>query len=313
MDLRVTSETLADQAIYNAQRQSASLAQLQEQASSGNRIIQPSDDPAGEVTLLTAQERNQQLGSYLTNTQQAQAVLNASASAMQNANDILTQANQLALQANNSTNSSTTLQSLATQVNALLQQMLSTANTQQGGNYLFSGTASQTQPFLVSTTNGQGEPESITYAGSNQQSQAVIGDGQTVTTLYAGNQVFQQNSGTSDVFQALINLRDTLENSGGMTSGQLTQALSTSIGTLSQVRTGVQNALGAIGTAAQSLGTQVTQLQQVQLAVQQQISNVGGADLSQVLVNLQSQQNLLYMTLYSASQLMNVSLLNFLH
>jgi hypothetical protein len=67
-----------------------------------------------------------------------------------------------------------------------------------------------------------------------------------------------------------------------------------------------------VGTMAQSLGTQVTQLQQPQLAVQQQVTNVGGADLSKILVDLQSQQNLLYLTLYSASRIMNVSLLDFL-
>jgi flagellar hook-associated protein 3 FlgL len=315
MDLRVSSQTIADQAIANATQQAASVAQLQEQASTGNTIQQPSDNPEGEVTLLAAQELNQQLGTYLTNIKSAQITLGASTTALQNTSSILSQANSLAEQANNSTDSSTTLQAIASQVNDLLGQLVSAANTQSGNQYLFAGTASTTKPFVVTSTNSQGQAETIAYAGNDQQGQAVIGNQQTVTTLYPGNSVFQSQgsqTGATDAFQTLINLRDTLENSSGASTTQLAQSLSGIITNLTSAQTGTENALGEIGATAQTLTTQSTQVQQAQLAAQQQISNVGSADMSTVLVNLQQQQNLLEATLYSATQIMNVSLLNFL-
>src|SRR5690349_10917870 len=101
MQLRITPQVLVANALYNAQQQTNQLSILQQQASTGNRIQQPSDDPLGELQLLADQARSSQLDTYSHNIADAQAKLNSSISTLNQVSDLLTQAKSLALQGSN--------------------------------------------------------------------------------------------------------------------------------------------------------------------------------------------------------------------
>ena len=76
---------------------------------------------------------------------------------------IVSQVNDIATEASSGTNSSTQLSTYATQVAALIQQAVQLGNTQDAnGNYIFSGTATSTQPF-VATTDSNGNITRVTY------------------------------------------------------------------------------------------------------------------------------------------------------
>jgi flagellin-like hook-associated protein FlgL len=63
----------------------------------------------------------------------------------------------------------------------------------------------------------------------------------------------------------------------------------------------------------QNLQATQSQVQQVQLQTQQQTSNLQGADLAQVVVNLQAAQNAYQLTLASTARIFSgTSLLDFL-
>src|SRR5438128_6980544 len=119
MELRVTPTILFDQTITFAQQQEASLAQLQQEAATGLRVLQPSDDPISAVAAMAANAQDLRLTTNLENVQAAISTLNASSAALQDVNNVFNQANQIAVQANNSTSSATSNASLADQVNAL--------------------------------------------------------------------------------------------------------------------------------------------------------------------------------------------------
>ena len=192
MEIRVTMQTLVSEAQSYLDQQTSALGQLENEASSGSSILQPSDNPLGEVNVLQYQAQNSGLTADLTNISTAQSTLNTSVSTLQSANNLITQASQLAIEATNSGNDSTDLQAYATQVNSLYNQMITLANTQNTGQYLFSGTKDQTQPFVVNA-NG-----TVTYQGGTQTATMPVSGTQTVDTLYAGSQVFQsQQRGTS--------------------------------------------------------------------------------------------------------------------
>src|SRR5262249_10317471 len=138
------------------------------------------------------------------------ADLNASVAALQDGNQVLNRASQLAQEGINATSEGQDYEALASEVDGLINRVLSTANSQSDGRYLFGGTATTQPPFSVTTQDAQGRPTAVTYAGSAERSNALIGPGQTVDTHYAGSQVFQQPG--ADVFQSLIGLRDDLRN-----------------------------------------------------------------------------------------------------
>jgi flagellar hook-associated protein 3 FlgL len=185
MELRITPQVIVANGVANARQQYDQLAVLQQEASTGKRILQPSDDPPGALQVLSNQAQYDRLGVYHQNIADAQAKLNDSVSTLTQVSQLLAQAKQLALQGSNSTNTPGALQALGAQADSILKGVLGLANTQQSGQYLYGGTSSQAAPFSV---NAQGQ---VVYNGSAQTASQPIGLGQQVQTLYAGSQVFQ--------------------------------------------------------------------------------------------------------------------------
>ena len=191
MELRITPQTLLNQAIYNAQIQTTALGNAQEQAATGKKILVPSDDPLGTVTVLANHAQDQQFDTDLTNINDATNTLNDSVSTLDSASNILTQAKTLAGEGNNAATDPASYQTLASQVNDLLNQLVSLANTQNTGQYLYGGTATTQPPFSV-TSDSQGNIQSVTYNGASDRGSSIIGQQQTVDTYYAGSEIFQQ-------------------------------------------------------------------------------------------------------------------------
>lgn len=301
--MRITPQIMVSDAIYNAQQQTAQIAILQQQASTGYRILQPSDDPVGEMQVLAGQAQNNQLDTYQKNISDAQSKLNNSVSTLTQVSNLLTQAKDLGLQGGNSANTPSGTQAMASQVSSILKEVIQLANTQQNGQYLYGGTASSTTtPF---TTNAQGQ---VVYNGSTQALSEPIGQGQQVQTLYAGNQVFQ----SPDVFQLLGTLSSELSNVNNLSSAQQAAAIQQTLQGLDSANTNILNVVGQQSASLQNLQGVSQQIQNVQLQTQQQVGNVQNADITQVVVNLQAQQNLLEATLYSSAHVLSLSLLNFL-
>src|SRR5438067_128070 len=104
MDLRVTPQALISQTIASMRLTEDRLANLQEQAATGKRLLRPSDNPADAVTVLSVNATDLRLDTYLNNINGAQTTLNTSTSALQEASTILSQAREAAISGSNGTN-----------------------------------------------------------------------------------------------------------------------------------------------------------------------------------------------------------------
>jgi flagellar hook-associated protein 3 len=200
MDLRVTPQILVSRSIANARRHFDRLANLQEQAATGVRLLRPSDGPLQTVQVLSNKAQSLRLDTYLANVRDARTTLDLGVSALREASNIFTSAREIAIEASHATNNAESFEALAQQVDALITRLLGIANTQHAGRYLFAGTASQTSPFAIAAADGQGRPLSVTYAGSEQSAEELVGPSQTLATLYAGGQIFQQRERATTVF-----------------------------------------------------------------------------------------------------------------
>lgn len=302
MELRITPQIIVANATASAQQETSQLATLQQQISTGLRILQPSDDPLAAMQVSSEQTYNNQLDAYHQNVTDAQAKLNTSVSTLTQVSNLLAKAKDVALQGSNSTISTTALQAMGAQVGSILNEVIQLANTQQAGQYLYGGTASQAKPFSV---NAQGQ---VVYNGSAESMSEPIGQGLQVQTLYSGNQVFQ----SSGVFQTLGTLRDNLNNANNLSPNAQVTAIQQSLQALDDANNGVLNTVGQQSASLQNLQGIDQHIQDVQLQTKQQIGNLQDADVSQLVIGLQEQQNALQATLYSASRVMSLSLLNFL-
>ena len=307
MNLRVSLQTMVNQSLYYEQQQTTAMSLLQQQESSGNRIVSPDVDPLGDVAVINYNTQDAADTTDLTNINTATNALNVSVSTLTSANSVITQAKQLAIEATNSGNDSTSLNALGTQVNELLTQLTNDANTQNNGEYIFSGTKTGTQPFVTDSSGN------VSYAGSSQSATIPVGSSQTVQTYAPGSSIFMPpGSGSQSAFQVLQTLRDNMLNTQGVSSSAQMQAISNSLGSLTQVSNNILGVVGEQSATLQNLSVVQSQVSNVQLQTKTLASNLSSADIASVATNLQAQQNLLQATLEVTSQMFSTSLVNFL-
>jgi flagellar hook-associated protein 3 FlgL len=167
--------------------------QLTNEASSGLKISQPSDDPGDMVTLQQLRseiDSNQQvtnnMAPVLSNTQAAEQ-------ALQTAVNLVSQATNLATQGSNSLTSATQDQALAQQVGNILQQLVGLANSQANGKFIFSGDQSQSPSYTLNTSS----PTGVTALLSNPTATQQIADsnGTTFPVSLTAQQIFDDQSG----------------------------------------------------------------------------------------------------------------------
>jgi len=130
----------------------ANEAQLTNELSSGLGVTSLASEPAavGQSTLLSA--AISQDDSYVQASASAQSQLQVTDSALGEVVSQLTSALSVAVEGANGTQNATDQVSTANQLSAIRDQLLSLANTQYLGQYVFSGSDGSVQPFAQDNT-----------------------------------------------------------------------------------------------------------------------------------------------------------------
>jgi flagellar hook-associated protein 3 FlgL len=123
---------------------------LNKQITSGVRVNQASDDPRAIASILETQSEIDSTTQAQKNLQQASTVAATADGALASASNLLDQLRSLAAQGANTATSATTRLNLAEQVKAIEEQLVSIANTQVQGRYIFGGDDTATQPYTKS-------------------------------------------------------------------------------------------------------------------------------------------------------------------
>lgn len=181
--MRISTAYLFDQNLSAMLTQQAELGKTQLQISTGNKILNPSDDPVGAVEILNLQREINLSEQYLTNADKAENNLTLEEGVLDSSVNILQRIHELSVQGLNDTNGQSDRRAIAQEITQLNDQLLSLANTRDSsGNYLFSGYKSDTQPY---TSIG------ASYAGDSGQRNLQVGAGVLVATNDPGNMVFE--------------------------------------------------------------------------------------------------------------------------
>jgi flagellar hook-associated protein 3 FlgL len=169
------------------------------------------------------------------------------------------------------------VQSVSNQISGILDEVQSLANTSYQGQFIFGGGQTATAPFTTSTTSS---PAVTTYTGDQNVNYLESPNGQKIQLNVPGSQIFL-GSGSNSVFAALNGLVADYS-SGAVNTAQAvndTQALSTSLGYVSQQRVTVDNSITQLTAASDAVSSQQTQLTAAQ-------TNLMQADVAQVSTQL---------------------------
>ncbi len=145
--MRISSNMALDNFIFQQQKLLSSLFKVQMQLSTGQAVRVPSDNPGQASRLLKLTEVEESQQQVLENIRFASDFLNATDAALTDVTDSLIRVEQLASGAVGSLSLPEERQAAAIEIDAILQQMVSTANRQFLGLYLFGGRDVTTQPL----------------------------------------------------------------------------------------------------------------------------------------------------------------------
>jgi flagellar hook-associated protein 3 FlgL len=177
---------------------SADLARTQEQIASGRRVNTPSDDPAAAVHILQLQRAIDESEQFGRNADTATNRLSFEETALADGTGILQRIRDLTVQANVGSLSGSDREAIAVELDAQYAALIDLGNMRDAtGEYLFSGTATFTQPFA--SAGGV-----VSYAGDANTRALQITSSQRVTDGHTGRDVFMQITEGNGTFTAAL-------------------------------------------------------------------------------------------------------------
>jgi flagellar hook-associated protein 3 FlgL len=201
--MRVTPSLNQSQFLAAIESLQSNLSQTQNQITSGLSFTTASQNPTAAGAVNNYNQALAQSQQYVTNSSSAQTRLSTEDSTLSQVQIQLQSLRDLALEANNSTLSSGDRSSIAAQAKQIQATLATLANTQDGnGEYLFSGFATQTQPFTLTASGAA-------YNGDQGNRVVQIAAGQTIADGDNGNAVFNQIKTGNGTFAAAAGAANT--------------------------------------------------------------------------------------------------------
>lgn len=297
--MRIPNYTVSQTLVSRLQDLTARQAQLNQQATTGQRVTNPSDDPAAMARVLNIQTEKTQIQQFSRNNDRALNISQSSFSAVEQLKKTSDRASELSV-LGSGTMGPDAMRAYATEVNGLLEQALQIANTRYAGEHIFAGTRTDTPPFTA-TRDASGRITSVSYTGSATSAEVRTSEGGKVAPFTDGT----QNQQFADFINNVVTLRDALE------SGDVGAVLAT--------RTALDASEDALVVTIADIGAKQTRLEidrkqnEARFAeLEKLVGAETDADLAQVLVELKQTQTAYQAALKSGSQALSMSLLDYL-
>lgn len=178
--MRVTNQFLFDNFQSGHSKVLTELNKLTTQVSSGQKIQNSYEDSAVYADILRFNSQENELAGIKERSIQARSLTDASDSVLNEFTQTLRDFQTKLITASNGTINSDNLVSIATELEGQKKHMISLANTQMNGQYLFSGSATNTKPI-----DNEGR-----YQGNDNALMTLVGDGVKIQSNVDGQSLF---------------------------------------------------------------------------------------------------------------------------
>ncbi len=297
--MRITSNSFPDSLLAHLQRLTGRMNTLQAQTATGQRIVDPSDDPAAAVRVLDQQGEQARIAQFHRNALRASDILTTTTAEVRNLLKVSTRANEM-IALTSDIQGPDAMRAYGIELDQLLEQALVNANSNFNNEPLFGGVGAATRPY-VATRDGDGRITSVAYAGVGSGATFEVSEGGRVSPHAPA----QTNQDILGFLNNLVSLRDEL--AAGVDAGVKAQTAA--------LRSSEDALIGAIsGMGALQARLEIERAQNTSrfsdLAAQ--ISREADVDLAQAVVQLSQNQNAYQAALMSASKVLDRSLLDYL-
>ncbi|MHB0874956.1 MAG: flagellar hook-associated protein FlgL [Anaerolineae bacterium] len=308
--MRVTHQTLVRAALGDLAKSAAAMAGYQRQLSSGKRINIASDDPFGAERALGFRASIGSLEQAQRGIAQSENWLNATDATLDTLNEVLVRARVVAIEGSSDSSGSDATTAMSAEAAQLLGSALESANTSSGGWYLFAGFQVDTPPFegLDSGGNVTSDPEdmvSVRYNGDGGQIVRDIEPGVNMTINISGADGWLDPAAATSVFATMIDLRDAL-------GANDSDAVLGTVDRLDDLISQCSRQRGIVGAKLQRLSLADDKLTSMSIGLKSLLSQTEDADMAEAMVNYSQQEAIYNAALKVNSQILPMSLFNYL-
>lgn len=308
--IRVTSGAYADRLISNLGSITARQARYQAQISTGQRVTLPEDDPGAVRRALDLEGERGRVGQFGRNITRLKETATATNTVMRSLSKIATRAGELAVKANG-IRSTDDLKAYAAEVTQMIQQAVSSANTNLRGESVMAGTLND-KPAYTLTVGTDGRVQSVTYNGNQDTSSLDIAEGQELSASVVGSNatgsgpagLIEDPRAGANLFNHLIQLQDQLLAGTAVTAP-------TTVGLQADADNLLRH-IAANGVVQGRLEAGSAMVSDRLLSLEGQISGETDADLAKALVRLNETQVSYQAALQTGGKILTMSLMDYL-
>jgi flagellar hook-associated protein 3 FlgL len=291
--MRVANQTLYGMVKQNLGNITEDLYQANRTVSTGKRITNLSDDPVGLTQVLHIEATLSNIEQLGRNITFGKTWLAASETALRNVQTLVSDTKALAVQMATSTMGSAERNAAAENVQNTLEEIVSLANTDVGGRFIFAGSKTDTAPFAVDGT----------YSGDNNPFTIKVGQVTTVDVGKDGEAVFK--SPGLDVFQTLTDLKTALE-------GNDVGGIQDAIGELGAFFDDTNAQISDVGSKTLRMEVKENIFQDINISNTERLSAIEDADLATAITELKAKELAYQAALNSSSKVMALSLVDYM-
>jgi flagellar hook-associated protein 3 FlgL len=287
--MRVANKAIYDSVKYNLGSIYEELNKANEIATTGKRINNLSDDPVGLTQSLNIRSALSSIEQMGRNISYGNSWLTASESALTNVQNIISDTKALCVQMANATTGSGQRASAAVSVQNMLDEIVSLANTDVTGNYIFAGSKTDTIPF------GQDG----TYNGDNNPFAIKISQNSTVEVGSDGEVVF----GT--IFNTMVDLKTALQSNDVSSIQDAIDNLNTNFDDISCK-------ISDVGSKMNRMEIKDKIFQDLNFSNTERLSKIEDADIAEAIMNVKAAELTYQAALASSSKVMTLTLVDYL-
>ena len=287
--MRVANRYIFESVKYNLGNISEELSKANEIATTGKKINNLSDDPVGLTQSLTIQSDLAGIEQMGRNIDFGNSWLNASESALTSVETILSDTKALCVQMANGTIGADQRSAAAETVQNNLEEIVSLANANVAGNYIFSGTKTDTIPF----------DQDGNYYGDNNGFAIKISKNSTIEIGNDGDAVF----GT--LFNTLIDLKDALQSND-------VDGIQDAMNNLDGHFDDISAKISDVGSKMNRMEIKNKIYQDLNFTNTERLSNLEDADIAEAVMNVKAAELTYQAALASSSKVMTLSLVDYL-
>lgn len=297
--MRVTQSMLSNNMLRHISKSYESMAKTQEQLTTGKKISRPSDDPVVAMKGMTYRTNLTEVEQYKRNLSEAYNWMDNSDAALDKATSVMQRIRELTVQASNGTYEESQKGMIGKEIEQLKEHLVSIANTQVAGKYIFNGNDTTNKPVDLSKT-----PSVSTNANPVNLE---LSQGIEVAVNINPKNVFTHTAGTpeSGLFGDINELMKALDGTSGEEISEFLDKLDSHIDHLVAERA----ELGARYNRIELIDARVSEQEVIANRI---LSDNEDADIERVITDLKMQESLHRAALGVGSRIMQPTLMDFL-